>query len=122
VNDEKQLIDRISRELNTQLDGLPPSTLGRLRAARREALAAAHRPAPRRHWLPAVAASLFVVVATGVIWFELLRTPDLAVESLLQTASVDVLQLLDEGDDIELYRDLEFYYWLEQEQANANAG
>lgn len=119
MSDEKRFIDRISSELDTQVEGLSPSTLGRLRAARREALDAAHRPAPRRHWLPAVAASLFVVVATGAIWFELIRTPDLGVESLVQTASVDVLQILDEGDDIELYRDLEFYYWLEQEQANA---
>jgi hypothetical protein len=43
----------------------------------------------------------------------------MALESLLQTASVVELQLLNEGDDIELYRDLEFYFWLEQEQANA---
>jgi ferric-dicitrate binding protein FerR (iron transport regulator) len=119
VNDEQRFIDRITGELNAQVEGQAPATLGRLRAARREALAAAQRPAPRRHWLPALAASLIVAVVSSVIWFELRHTPELELESLLQTASIDEQQLIDEGDDIELYRDLEFYYWLEQEQAHA---
>jgi hypothetical protein len=117
--DDRPFIDRINSELDSRVEGQHPSTLGRLRAARREALDASHRAAPRRLWLPAVAASLLVAVVTTALWFNTLHTPEMALESLLQTASVVELQLLNEGDDIELYRDLEFYFWLEQEQANA---
>lgn len=119
MNDDRQFIDRVTSELNRQVEGQAPSTLGRLRAVRREALGAARRPAPRRLWLPAVAASLLVAFVTTALWFDARHTPEMALESLLQTASVDELQLLNEGDDIELYRDLEFYFWLEQEQVNA---
>ena len=119
MNEDKQFIDRINRALDDQVEGQAPSALGRLRAARREALDAASRPAPHRHWIPAIAASFFVVLATTAIWFEVGRGPDDALGSLLQTASITDQQLLDEGDDIELYRDLEFYFWLEQEQKHA---
>ncbi|MCW8917356.1 MAG: DUF3619 family protein [Gammaproteobacteria bacterium] len=125
MNDDR-LIERIRGELDGRAEGLTPSTLGRLRAARRAALDSASRRAPRRHWLPAVAASFFVIVATGVIWFELSRAPQtapqMALASLPQIAAMSELPLLDEsdeGDDLELYRDLEFYYWLEQELPHA---
>jgi hypothetical protein len=117
VNDDR-FIERIRGELDGRAEGLAPSTQGRLRAARREALDSAHHRTAHRRWLPAVAASLFVMVATGTVWFELIRTPDLAAE-LLQTAAMSEMPLLDEGDDLELYRDLEFYYWLEQELPHA---
>ncbi len=119
MNEDKQFIDRINRELDGQVEGLSPAALGRLRAARREALDGASRTAAHRHWLPAVAASFFVVLATTAIWYEVGRGPDESLESLLQTATVTDQQLLGEGDDIELYRDLEFYFWLEQEQQHA---
>jgi ferric-dicitrate binding protein FerR (iron transport regulator) len=118
VNDDR-FIGRIRSELDARAEGLAPSTLGRLRAARRTALDAASRRSPRRHWLSAVAASLLVAVVSSVLWFEVQHTPEMALESLLQTASMSELQLLDEGDDLELYRDLEFYYWLEQEMPHA---
>lgn len=119
MSDERQFIERVGRELEAQLEHQSPALQGRLRAARREALASGSGVTPRRHWLPAVAASFFVVVAAGTVWYQLSERPDTALESLLQTATAGDLQLLNEGDDIEFYRDLEFYYWLEQEQNHA---
>lgn len=119
MNDDRQFIDRINSELDSQVEGLAPSTLARLRAARNVALDTVDHSSPRHGWIPALAASFFVAVVTSAIWFQATHTPEQALESLLQTASVAERQILNESDDIELYRDLEFYYWLEHEQANA---
>ncbi|MEN8168800.1 MAG: hypothetical protein ABFS08_01080 [Pseudomonadota bacterium] len=120
MNDDKPFIDRINSELNSQVEGLAPSTLGRLHAARNDALGTVEDSKIHRGWVPAMAASFFVAAVTSAIWFQASPSPEQTLDSLLQTASVAERQILDEGDDIELYRDLEFYYWLEHEQANAS--
>ena len=119
MKDESQFIDRVRGELDRQLDLQPLLVQARLRAARRDALDSANLHARQRRWVPALAASLFVVVATSVIWFEVKHSAEDELARFIQTASVADRQLLEQGDEIELYQDLEFYYWLEQEQGHA---
>lgn len=119
MNDEKQFIDQVRCELDSQVEGQGASLQGRLRAARRVALDGVTPAASPHRWIPALVVSLFVVVAVSVLWFDAARSPDVALESLLQTATIADQQILHEGDEIEFYRDLEFYFWLQQEQAHA---
>ncbi len=119
MSDEKAFVVRAREQLDAGVEAQSPALQGRLRAARREALSRVAQRAPRRHWLPALAASVFVVVATTAIWLETAREAPFPGEAMLQSVSVADQQLLGEGDDIEFYQDLEFYYWLEQEQYHA---
>ena len=119
MNDEKEFIGRVRRELDGQVEGQAASLQGRICAARREALDGVTPAAISHRWMRALAASLFVVVAVSALWFDAARSPDVALESLLQTATIADQKILHEGDEIEFYQDLEFYYWLQQEQANA---
>jgi hypothetical protein len=119
MSDDRQFLERIRDELDAAVEAHPPALQGRLRAARREALSAAARHATPRLWIPAVAASLFAVVAITSLWMPPAGQPDSTTEALLQAASDVDMQMLKAGDDIEFYQNLEFYYWLEQEQAGA---
>ncbi|HEV2621226.1 MAG TPA: DUF3619 family protein [Frateuria sp.] len=101
-------------EAGRQLD---PSTAERLRAARRQALAASH-PAPHRFTsrllLPAGAFAV-LALATLMIW-QPLRHADSATPqeaSATQTADADV-ELPPDADsaDPQLYQNLDFYDWL----------
>ena len=123
MKDNKQFIDRINDELDSQVESLSSSTLRRLATARHDALDtldAKGHSVSYRGWVPALTVSLFFSVITASILFQTVTNPEQNLELLLQTASIDDRKILDEGDDIELYQNLEFYYWLELEQANAS--
>ncbi len=115
MSEDRAFLQQLRRELDRQVEGQSPSLQGRLRAARREALQAEGRTVSRRLWLPAFAASLFVVVTVAALWFQSIEhaSPDAVV--LLQAANTLDTKMLNEGDDLELYQELEFYYWLQQE-------
>jgi hypothetical protein len=121
MSDDRAFLDRVRQELEQQVEEQSPALQGHLRAARREALEGGTASASHRYWRPALMASLFLVVATMALWFQAIEQPPLDSGELLQTASSADLQILNEGDELELYRDLEFYYWLEQQGA-ADAG
>ncbi len=121
-NDDKQFIEQVRQGLDECVEQQSPRLLGRLRAARREALSGATgRPAnlARHRWLGAALASLFVVIASTSLWFESSQGPESSVGAQLLAVSASDQQMLRQGDDMELYQDLEFYYWLQQEQAHA---
>lgn len=117
MSDERQLLQRIRQQLNSEVEAQTPALQGRLRAARREALEGRRRRVVR-YWIPALAASLFAVVATTSLWVQH-EGAGRDGEALLQAASEVDIQMLNAGDDIELYQNLEFYYWLQQEQTGA---
>lgn len=119
MSDERELVQRIRQELDARVEAQSPTLQGRLRAARREALQGRLPRTGHRLWLPAVAASLFAVVATTSLWLQQAERSGNGVEVLLQAANEADLQLLRAGDDIELYQELEFYYWMQQERAHA---
>ncbi len=120
MNDESQLLQRIRKQLDSEIETQSPSVQGRLRAARREALAGNKaRSSSHRLWVPAMAASLFAVVVSTSLWLQHNERSDSPSTILLQLANEADMQMINAGDDIELYQNLEFYYWLQQEQAGA---
>jgi type II secretory pathway component PulM len=101
-------------EASRQLD---PSTAERLRAARRQALAAA-RPAPARFvsrlLLPAGAFAV-LALATLMIWQPLRHADSAAPQAASATQAADAdADLPPDADsaDPQLYQNLDFYDWL----------
>lgn len=100
-------------EASRQVD---PATAGRLRAARRQALAAAH-PAPARLGSRLLPAGAFAVLAlaTLVIWQPLRRAdsaPPRAASALPATDADAELPPDADSADPQLYQNLDFYGWL----------
>lgn len=119
MNDEQQrFVDRARASLDERSQQLSPTLEKRLRAMRRTALASSRRR--ERAWLPAMAAAALVVVA-GVSWFSLPHEDHLT--TLARNAVDDGIadfDILTRDTPLELYQDLDFYYWLEQRGSHAS--
>lgn len=111
ADDEQQLLTQVHRALDEGVAGLDGATRSRLAQARARALEPRH--GYRRWWLPAGGAVLASVL-TAVVWLgQPLPLPDNGF------SGVTDLELLTANDDLELYQELEFYHWLEEEAAHA---
>lgn len=115
MDDEQQrFVDRARTSLEARSQQIPPSLEGRLRAARRTALATP-RHTLHRGWLPAVASAALVAVVVAVGWFSRpLEEPGITLARLNLDNAAGDLEMLTREEPLELYQDLEFYYWLEQ--------
>lgn len=103
---EQPFIQHIRDRLDHSLEELDAVTLARLKAARLTALQSRdRRPVWRNKMIMATAMSVSLVAG---IW--LLQKPG------GQQLPLDDLQLLTSSEDLELYRDLEFYQWLEAQR------
>ena len=103
---EQQFVDSVRQTLDRSVTELDAVTLARLRAARLTALQGGHKQPVWQNRM-ALATAMSVALVTGV-W--LLQKPT------GQELPLDDLQLLTAKEDLELYRDLEFYQWLEQQR------
>ena len=116
--DTDQLSERIRAQLDDSLQDYDAATLSRLNQARQRALEALpHRTAPRWQW-PAIgfAAALSLMLVLG--WQ---RNPepigdDSDSEWMASVLSDDEMALLASDDELEMFQNLEFYAWLEQQQ------
>jgi hypothetical protein len=100
---EARFIAAVKTELDRGTQQLDELTIARLRAARRQAVAAHPR---RRVWL--AAGGLATAALTATLVALLLFAPAAAPP----VSGLEQLELLSESDSLELYRDLEFYRWL----------
>jgi negative regulator of sigma E activity len=102
----------VSESLDHSVETMDASTQARLRAVRREALAASEarsRPA----WLMPVgslAVAATVAVLTVSLW---LVPPDTAVDA--QLPAPEDIALLSDSEALEFYENLDFYLWLDEE-------
>ncbi len=96
------------------LDQIPldASTRSALDAQRRQALRA--QPA-ERFLRPAVLAGAFASLGALALAINLWRSPD---QTAIQIDSIDAFEIISARDDLELYQNLEFYLWLEQQPDN----
>jgi len=115
--DPEELVRRaraLYQEASRQLD---PATAGRLRAARRQALEAAHPASPRlapRLLLPAGAFAV-LALATLMIWQPLRHAdhaPPHAASAMPATDADSDLPPDADSADPQLYQNLDFYGWL----------
>lgn len=106
MNDDERLERRVRETLNRQ--AVDPATRDALQAARLAALDG-RRPLAGRRWVPATAlAALLLIVG---LWLY----PDITEQALPQ-APVDDLVVITDEDELDLFEELEFYIWLEQER------
>lgn len=111
---DEDLVRRARAALDRSVAELDPATLGRLRAARRDALDGV-APASRRRafvWAPLgalAAAAVALVIALSPRPTEVAKAPP------PPPRLVEDLEVVVSNDDLELYADLEFYEWLEQQ-------
>ncbi len=110
MSDDEKFERRLRETLNRQ--ALDRHTRDALRAARLAALDG-RRPAGsrRRIPVPAYAAAAFatLLLVVGAWLYPQLRDPG------LPEAEVDDLVVLTDEDELELFEELEFYVWYEQE-------
>lgn len=115
MSDEQgHFVEKARASLDERSRQLSPALTGRLRAARRTALAS-QRQTTSRLWLPAAAATALVVVVVGVSWFSR-PSPDqgISIAQIGNDSGVADFDMLTRDAPLELYQDLEFYYWLDQ--------
>lgn len=110
---EQQIADR-ARELFAEsvagLDGQTRSQLSRARAAAVEAVGRRQRNWLSPQQLLPVGGIAAAVLAVAVFW----GGPEAPVESV-QSAALSDLDILLEGEELDLYEELEFYAWLLEE-------
>lgn len=117
-NGEQRFVDAARRSLDARGERLSPAIAAQLREARAMALAGGRR-GTQQHWWQAAAIAAAVVLVVALVWFEQpVQSPSLSLAQAPLDNGGD-LELLLSKDDPEFYRDLEFYYWLAQEQGNA---
>ena len=105
---DKEFLEQIGKTLDQGLEELDGDTLNRLSQAR---LAASERPKgrhPQRGWLVAGGALASVVIA---VVLSLQLNTKAVNESMLED-----MALLSADAELELYRDLDFYDWLEEKK------
>ena len=105
-------LERRARDLYLRASrDVDPATAGRLRAARRTALAAPHESRARRFLLPAGAFAV-IALATLMVW-QPGNAPS-SPQPMTQSADAGPSDLPPDADsaDPALYKDLQFYSWL----------
>lgn len=107
MTEQDQWQQRIKQTLERQ--AVDDSTRNALRAARASALdGASRRPLPR--WAQATAIAVLVLAVAGVVTFDQLRDPG------FPEAEVDDIAVISSDDDFELYEELEFYLWFDEDE------
>ncbi len=106
MSNDEQFERRLRETLNRQ--SLDRRTRDALQAARVAALDGRRSGGPRR-WIPATAAAV-VLLVVGAWLYPQLREPG------LPRLEVDDLVVITDEDELELFEELEFYVWFEQEQ------
>jgi hypothetical protein len=108
-------LERRARELYLRASrDVDPATAGRLRAARRTALAAPHAASATRRMLLPAGAFAVVALASLMLW-QPGGAPPAAPPAVTQSADADVASDLPpdpDSTDPALYQNLQFYSWL----------
>lgn len=121
-NGDNEFIEKARLSLEQGLERTPAHISSSLRAARQHALGSP-RHSEQPFWLPAMATAALVAVIGAGVWFgytpqqQSAPAPKLAATEM--ELRVNDFEMLARGDDLELYEDLEFYLWLEQQESDA---
>lgn len=120
---DKSLIEQARASLDERSEKLEPHLALRLRAARNQALEAGQQ-ADQRGWMPAMIGATFAMVMVVGMWLG-----NISEQQNVSIAKLDFeqgfvsrpadLEMLMVADGLELFRELDFYYWLEQKERRA---
>ena len=103
--------ENLIRDIRHTLDQAPldEATTQRLNAMRRKALAQADKPLWLRRAMPIAAFASIGVLAVAIV---LLQRP---LQSEPAFDSIDAFEIISSSDDLEMYQNLEFYLWLDEQ-------
>lgn len=121
---EKELVDFSRQLLDDSLNELDDSVLSRLRQSRQLAINAAletsrqNAPTPAftfPNWLaPVSTGAAFATIALSVSLFWTQPMPN----KIQGNGFIENITLLSQSEELELYQNLEFYLWLEDESTS----
>jgi len=105
---EDELTTNIRLALDESVDSLDANTLSKIRQIRSRAV----EKAEARHvnWPGIISGALATACVMVFTVMILLQSP-----TTLQPVPIDDLELLSSSEDLELFEDLEFYEWLEED-------
>ncbi len=115
-DNENKLETNIRQSLDESVDTLDANTLSKIRQIRAQAIEMAREKADSRHknWLLNKQGIFVGGLATACVMvfavMVLLKSP-----TPMQAVPVDDIELISSSDDLELFEDLEFYEWLEED-------
>ena len=107
-HNEDELKANIRQALDESVDALDANTLSRIRQIRAQAVDKAE--AHHVNWLGVMSGALATACVMVFAVMILLKSP-----TPMQTVPVDDLDLISSSESLELYEDLEFYEWLEED-------
>jgi len=108
-------VQRVRARLEQGADQLNVYTVQRLAQARAAALHGERTARRSRRWLlPALGAAVAAALVVSVT-LQVMHKPD---AGIAEVANLD-MELLTSHDDLELYQDLEFYAWLDDEHESS---
>lgn len=115
-----------SRELfEDQVSSQDARTRSRLNQARHAALAAAGGNDGRelQRWLlPVGSAAALALMTVVAVQRDGVQTPDAAVAQLKATDSVDDMEIMLSGDELDMLKDMDFYAWLDTQSLDEATG
>jgi len=119
----KRFLEQACASLDERSEGLSPQMASRLRAARRQAMESQERHM-YRGWMPAMASAFAVVMAVG-LWFGNTNNSqnipqDIAIAPINYEERPADTEMLAVANGLELFQELDFYYWLEQEESRSS--
>ncbi|MDH5179078.1 MAG: DUF3619 family protein [Gammaproteobacteria bacterium] len=106
-DNDKQLLQQITQQLDDSVEHLDAATLSRLNQARQQALQQGKR---KRFGLTPLlamgsATTAAVVLTVSIVW----------VPTATNSLAMEDLPMLVAGEELEMFQDLEFYQWLADE-------
>lgn len=104
---EDKLETNIRRSLDESIDALDANTLSKIRQIRAQAIEKAN--VKKTDWSGVMSGALATACVMVFTVSILLKTP------AIEPVSVDDLELISSSDSLELFEDLEFYEWLEDD-------
>lgn len=112
---ERELLNRVRVTLDACLDTIDPAQLKRLREGRQQALQLAGKRPISWFSLPRLIpvggiAALTVVALSVSLWFGMRPQP-------FSNSAAEEVDMLTVPDNLELYKDMDFYQWLAQTHA-----
>ncbi len=107
-HDKDKLAVNIKQTLDDSVDSLDAQTLSRIRQVRSRAIEQTEDRS--LNWFGLMSGALATACVMVFAIMILLNSPDTS-----QMTPIDDLDLISSSDNLELYEDLEFYEWLEDE-------
>lgn len=107
-HNENKLNTSIRQSLDESVDALDANTLSKIRQVRAQAV----EKAETRHvnWLGVMSGALATACVMVFAIMILLNSP-----GTMEAVPVDDIELISSSDNLELFEDLEFYEWLEDD-------